>query len=86
MGEQKRKQILQSYNADMRSKQEMGHVPKDLDPAFLKLAISSLTIYPLIFGDVTKMLTGKLPEDPEFQEQWTHFLSAISERIFDQKN
>ncbi|MDQ6418439.1 TetR family transcriptional regulator [Paenibacillus sp. LHD-117] len=82
MGEEKRRKVLQSYIDDMKSKQEIGLVPDDLDPALLTLAISSLTIYPLIFGDVTRMITGKLPTDPEFQAEWTSFLHTISERIF----
>ncbi|MEW9699466.1 TetR/AcrR family transcriptional regulator [Paenibacillus sp. SI8] len=82
MGEAQRKSVLQSYNNDMKEKQEMGLVPDDLDPAMLTLAISSLTIYPLIFEEVTRMITGNLPSDSEFQEKWTIFLQKFSERMF----
>ncbi|MCM3784796.1 TetR/AcrR family transcriptional regulator [Neobacillus mesonae] len=81
-GENSRKQLLQSYNDDMRSKQEMGLVPKELDPSLITLMISSLTIYPILYSNVTKMITGHTSEDPEFQKKWTEFLHAISERIF----
>ncbi|WP_066174550.1 TetR/AcrR family transcriptional regulator [Bacillus marinisedimentorum] len=81
-GEERRKKVLQSYVEDMRSKQEMGLVPDELDPALITLMISSLTVYPLLYGNVTRMITGLSPEDPGFDEKWTAFLRMISERIF----
>ncbi|KIL37160.1 TetR family transcriptional regulator, partial [Gordoniibacillus kamchatkensis] len=81
VGEYRRK-ILQSYNEDMKAKQDMGLVPKDLDPELITLAISSLTIYPLIMEHVTRLITGHAPSEPEFQEKWTTFLRLIFERIF----
>lgn len=81
-GEESRKQVLQSYVEDMKSKQEMGLVPKELDPAMLTLMLSSLTIYPLLYSNVTKMITGVESDDPDFQEKWMNFLRLISERIF----
>ncbi|MFC4401614.1 TetR/AcrR family transcriptional regulator [Gracilibacillus xinjiangensis] len=81
-GEESRKKVLQSYVEDMKSKQQMGLVPKDLDPALLTLMMSSLTIYPLLYEKVTKMITGLDPNESEFQKKWEHFLHLISERIF----
>ncbi|MBP1972237.1 hypothetical protein [Cohnella thailandensis] len=66
----------------MKSKQEMGLVPEELDPAMITLMLSSLTIYPLLNGLVTRMITGLEPDDPEFQQRWSRFLRQISERIF----
>ncbi len=60
----------------------MGLVPEELDPALITLMISSLTVYPLLYSNVTRMITGLSPEDPEFDEKWTTFLRVISERIF----
>lgn len=77
-----RQQVLQSYVKDLESKKEMGLVPEELDTAMLTLAITSLTTYPLVFGDATKMITGMSPSDPDFQEQWMVFLRKISEKIF----
>ncbi|MBU8915987.1 TetR/AcrR family transcriptional regulator [Bacillus sp. FJAT-29953] len=81
-GTESRRKVLQSYVEDMRAKQEMGLVPKELDPAFITLMISSLTIYPVLYSNVTEMITGLTPESPEFQEKWASFLQMISERIF----
>ncbi|MFE7083660.1 TetR/AcrR family transcriptional regulator [Priestia megaterium] len=81
-GEEQRKKILDSYNKDMQSKQEMGLVPKELDPTLLTLMISSLTIYPLLYKDVTQMITGYNPDEQEFKEKWAQFLRLVSKRIF----
>ncbi|WP_062051908.1 TetR/AcrR family transcriptional regulator [Bacillus sp. JCM 19034] len=85
-GEEARRRVLQSYNADMKSKQEMGLVPNELDPAFITLMMSSLTIYPLLYPNVTKMITGYTVDDQEFQEKWSRFLRQISERIFQKED
>ncbi|QYR21094.1 TetR/AcrR family transcriptional regulator [Paenibacillus sp. sptzw28] len=82
-GAERRKKVLHSYVEDMSSKQEMGMVPPELDPALITLMISSLTIYPLLYSNVTRMITGYSAEDPEFQKQWAQFLHLISERIFE---
>ncbi|WP_121612766.1 TetR/AcrR family transcriptional regulator [Mesobacillus foraminis] len=81
-GEESRKKVLQSFVKDMTSKQEMGLVPEELDPSLITLMISSLTIYPLLYSNVTRMITGLEAEDPEFQKKWEEFLHLISERIF----
>jgi len=77
-----RKQVLQSYVEDLKVKKDVGLVPENLDPALLTLAITSLTTYPLVFADATKMITGMSPTDQEFQEKWMAFLTQISEKIF----
>lgn len=81
-GEDRRSQLLKAYNEDIRSKQQMGLVPKELDPSFVTLMLSSLTIYPLLHPNVTRMITGLHPTDPAFQEQYAAFLRDISERVF----
>ncbi|WP_347834854.1 TetR/AcrR family transcriptional regulator [Gracilibacillus sp. JCM 18860] len=84
-GDETRKKVLHSYNTDMVKKQEEGLVPKELDPALITLMMSSLTVYPLLYDNVTQMITGHTLEEPEFQEKWAKFLQEISERIFRQE-
>lgn len=84
--EQKRHSYIQAYVEDMKSKQKMGLVPQELDPELLTLAISCLTNYPLIFGDVTRMTTGVRAEETEFQTRWSEFLNELSKRIFNMKD
>lgn len=82
-GEDTRGQLLKAYNEDIRSKQQMGLVPKELNPSFVTLMLSSLTIYPLLYPNVTRMITGDDPTDPAFQDNWAAFLTDISKRIFE---
>lgn len=84
-GVERRMRVLQSYVEDMKSKQEMGLVPQELDPALITLLISSITIYPLLYSNVTRMITGYAAEDPEFQKKWAQFLHQISERVFEDR-
>jgi len=81
-GEERRQKVLQSYVDDMKSKQESGLVPEELDPSLLTLMISSITIYPLLYSNVTRMITGLEADDPEFREKWANFLHLLSKRIF----
>ncbi|HZG81326.1 MAG TPA: TetR/AcrR family transcriptional regulator [Brevibacillus sp.] len=78
----RREEAIQSYVNDIKAKQTAGLIPQDLDPTLLTLAIMSLSTYPLILGDVTKMVTGSDPTDPQFQENWASFLTQISTRLF----
>ncbi|MCR2805571.1 TetR/AcrR family transcriptional regulator [Paenibacillus soyae] len=77
-----RAEALQGYVDDLKAKKEAGLVPVELEPELLTLAITALTAYPIIFSDVTKMVTGNDPTDPEFQTKWSTFLTKISARIF----
>lgn len=81
-GEETRKQVLHSYNEDIKSKQEAGLVPKELDPAMVTLMMSSLTVYPLLYENVTRMITGHTLDEPGFQKRWGEFLTEVSKRIF----
>jgi len=82
----RRQEVLHSYVDDIKAKQAAGLVPTDLDPVLLTLAIVSLSNYPLILGDVTKMVTGNESTDPQFQERWGNFLTQLSRRIFHESN
>lgn len=62
-------------------RQARGELPADLPPELLQLAIYALATYPLAFGQVTEMITGKSPEDPDFQAAWIAFLDEIANRI-----
>jgi len=85
-GEKARKKVLESYNEHMKKQQVEGKVPGELDPALITLMMSSLTIYPLLYPNVTRMITGRTLDEPEFQEQWAQYLQLICERIFRQED
>lgn len=63
------------------ARQASGELPADLDPNLLQLAIYALAIYPLAFGQVTRMIAGRSPEDPQFQADWAAFLTELGVRL-----
>jgi AcrR family transcriptional regulator len=69
---------LQSYVAYWKAQRENGHVPPDLDPELLALAVTALTSYPIIFGNITKIMSGCESTDPDFQARWSAFLTKLS--------
>jgi AcrR family transcriptional regulator len=69
---------LQSYVAYWKDQAEKGHVPPELEPELLALAVTALTTYPIIFGNITKIMSGRESTDPEFQARWAAFLTKLS--------
>lgn len=46
-------------------------------PEMLQLAMYALANYPLVFAQITKLVTGKLPRSAAFQRDWNDFLDAL---------
>jgi hypothetical protein len=44
-------------------------LPKTVTAKRLPLALYALAIFPLAYAPITKMVTGKLPSDPKFQQE-----------------
>jgi AcrR family transcriptional regulator len=63
------------------AQQAAGVLPPDLPTDLLQLAIHALGLYPLAFPQVTRMITGKVPTDPEFQAAWAAFLDELARRL-----
>jgi len=72
---------LQSYAAYWKEQREKGLLPQELEPELVTLAIAALTTYPIIFGSITKIITGCESTDPEFQKRWAAFLTHLSAHI-----
>jgi TetR/AcrR family transcriptional regulator len=79
--EPERREAAARQMAMITEAQANGELPPEWPPEFLQLAISALGVYPLAYPQVTRMLTGKDPEDPDFQREWLIFLDALAERL-----
>jgi AcrR family transcriptional regulator len=78
--EDRRASLVQAL-ADLRDRQRRGLLPEGLDAGHLLLTILGVLTYPLAFPQVTRMVTGKSPTDPEFRAQQTEFLRRFSEAL-----
>ena len=59
------------------AKQFHGLLPKNFKAELLQLALYALATYPLVYAPITRMVTGKLPSDPQFQQEWMAFLDQL---------
>ncbi|SFB52141.1 transcriptional regulator, TetR family [Cohnella sp. OV330] len=76
---------LQSYAEYWKVQKEKGVVPPVIEPELLTLAITALTVYPIIFGNITKFITGCDSTDPDFQARWSTFLTQLSGRLLEKQ-
>jgi TetR/AcrR family transcriptional regulator len=52
-----------------------------LDASHLELAFTALALCPFAFPQLTRLITGASPTDPEFTSAWSAFLTALEARI-----
>ena len=76
-----RQKRIAEFGAAIRRSHASGEFPAELDPALLQLAILALATYPMAFGQITQLVTGKLPTDPAFQRDWYDFLKIVGRRM-----
>lgn len=81
--EEERRKTIRRYVAALKGEQARGRLPGDIDPRYLQLAVFALTTYPLAFGQITRLTTGRSPCDAEFQKQWSAFLRKLGSCVAD---
>ena len=62
----------------IRERQASGHLPDEFDPRHVLLAISGLTMYPVAFPQLTRLIMGRNVSDPLFQKQRREFLRKFA--------
>lgn len=62
----------------IRQRQSRGQIAADLDPRHVMLTMRSLTMFPVAFPQLTRLITGKSVSDPEFQKERVAFLKRIA--------
>jgi hypothetical protein len=60
---------------------ESGDLPADLDAEQLVLSELALAIFPVVFPQITRLVTGKLPTDPGFKSARRAFLERVNARL-----
>ena len=62
----------------IRERQASGHLSDEFDPRHVLLAIIGLTMYPVAFPQLTRLITGRNVSDPLFQKQRREFLRKFA--------
>ena len=62
----------------IRQRQASGHLSDEFDPRHVLLAIIGLTMYPVAFPQLTRLITGRNVSDPLFQKQRREFLRKFA--------
>ena len=81
-GHAARQQRIGHYGSAISKMQRNGQLPPDLNPRFIHLAALALSTYPMAFGQITRLVTGRSSSDPKFQREWIRFLREIGNRLF----
>jgi TetR/AcrR family transcriptional regulator len=62
----------------IRQRQERGQISSEFDPRHVMLTLRSLTMFPVAFPQLTRLITGKSVFDPEFQRERSEFLKKFA--------
>ena len=81
IAEPSRRESIARQAAAVAAQQALGELPADLPTDLLQLAVYALAVYPVAFPQSTEMITGRAPDDPEFQARWNGFLEQLASRL-----
>jgi TetR/AcrR family transcriptional regulator len=76
-----RRESLAEWCDDVRDAQRRGVLPRELDAEQLVLSELALAMFPIAFPQLTRLVTGKLPTDPEFKAERRAFLGRLTARL-----
>lgn len=62
----------------IKQRQARGQISPDLDPRHVMLTMRSLTMFPVAFPQLTRLITGKSVFDPKFQKERMEFLKKFA--------
>jgi hypothetical protein len=62
----------------IRQQQASSHLSGEFEPGHLLLAMRSLTMFPLAFPQLTRLITGQPASDPHFQKKYAAFLKKFA--------
>src|SRR6185369_6041787 len=70
----------------IRRRQASGHLSDQFDARHVLLAIIGLTMYPVAFPQLTRLITGRNVSDPIFQRERREFLRKFAAAFSPQKS
>lgn len=79
--EEERREIMRRQVDAVRERQRQGTVDSRLDPALVRLFGLAVTNYPRVLPQITRLVTGRSVDDPQFERSWSSFLREIGRRL-----
>ena len=62
----------------IREQQASGHLSGEFEAGHLLLAMRSLTVFPMAFPQLTRLITGRAVSDPGFRKKHAEFLKKFA--------
>jgi TetR/AcrR family transcriptional regulator len=81
VAEEERRAFFQAEVSRWRRAKVRGSLPSDADEQMLLLVSIALRSFPLALPQVTSLVTGTDPLDPEFRKRWSSCLEWIGRRL-----
>lgn len=78
MDETERRAQAGDWLKRLRQRQARGELSSEFDARHLALAMQSLTMYPMAFPQLTRLLMGRNVNDPKFQRAHANFLGKFA--------
>jgi MFS family permease len=69
--------VIRAQVEEIRRRQQAGLIDPGLDPALVRLLGFALASYPRLLPQITRMTTGRRPEDPAFLAAWAAFIRHL---------
>jgi hypothetical protein len=78
MDEEKRLEAASRTLERTHQRQARGQLDGRWDPRHLHLAMTSLTMFPVAYAQVARLITGQPLHDPDFQRDYAAFLKEFA--------
>lgn len=78
LDEAPRREVAKKGVERIRRRQANGHISTAFDPRHIMLAMRSLTMFPIAFPQLTRLIMGCSAFDPKFQKERSAFLRKFA--------
>ena len=69
------------HHAASKAGRRRADLIKGVEPQFLQLALAALTMFPIAMPQMTRLITGRSPDDARFQRDYARYLETIARRF-----
>jgi TetR/AcrR family transcriptional regulator len=84
--EEKRQDALAPGVKKIRRRQQLGLLSSQFDPRHVLLSNMALTMFPLAFPQITRLVMGRTATDPQFVRHYNEFLRRLAGVLYQNQN